>query len=232
MATDAYQIRNMVSGVLGVMCLNIATIGASLGIGFYYSWIVTLISLGLSPLIAIVGGINMKIMIRFSTKSQEAEKFLSSLMSDSVCNMRTLKSLGSITPFLDKFEGKLDEINQVNAEKFLTSSILNGMGKAMIMIVEGVIFYLAALVFQQGMVTSSRDVFTAVNAIIFAAIGVGQNTQFMPDMAKAKSSGAGIFDILETKDEEQLSLDNGGTLAEELDGSVEFRNVSFKYPQR
>jgi ABC-type multidrug transport system fused ATPase/permease subunit len=72
LATDAYQIRNMVSGVLGVMCLNLATIGASLGIGFYYSWIVTLIALGLSPLIAIVGGINMKIMIRFSTKSQDA----------------------------------------------------------------------------------------------------------------------------------------------------------------
>ena len=70
LATDAYQIRNMVSGVLGVMLLNFATIGASMAIGFYYSWVVTLISLGLSPLLAIVGGINMKIKMRFSTKSQ------------------------------------------------------------------------------------------------------------------------------------------------------------------
>jgi len=49
--------------------------------------------------------------------------------------MRTLKSFGNVEPFLDKFDSKIDEINQVNSSKFLTSSILNGMSKAMIMIV-------------------------------------------------------------------------------------------------
>ena len=37
--------------------------------------------------------------------------------------------------------------------------------------------------------------------MIFAAMGVGQNSQFMPDMGKAKNSGANIFEILESKDE-------------------------------
>jgi hypothetical protein len=32
-------------------------------------------------------------------------------------------------------------------------------------------------------------------------MGVGQNSAFMPDMAKAKVAGASIFDILESKDE-------------------------------
>jgi len=70
LATDAYQIRNMVSGVLGVMSLNIATISASLSFGLYYSWKVTLIALALSPLIAVIGSINMKVIMRFTTKSQ------------------------------------------------------------------------------------------------------------------------------------------------------------------
>jgi ABC-type multidrug transport system fused ATPase/permease subunit len=70
LATDAYQIRNMVSGVLGVMCLNISTVASSLAFGLYYSWKVTLISLALSPLIAVVGSINMKVIMKFTTKSQ------------------------------------------------------------------------------------------------------------------------------------------------------------------
>jgi hypothetical protein len=37
-------------------------------------------------------------------------------------------------------------------------------------------------------------------------MGVGQNSQFMPDMAKAKLAGAGIFDILESKGEDELSV--------------------------
>lgn len=76
------------------------------------------------------------------------------------------------------------------------------MSRGMIMFVEGIIFFIAALLFQDGQVTDSRAVFTAVMSVIFAAMGVGQNTQFMPDMAKAKNAGAGIFDILESKSED------------------------------
>jgi ATP-binding cassette, subfamily B (MDR/TAP), member 1 len=104
LATDAFQLNNMVSGVLGVMCLNAATIATSLVFGIYYSWKVTLIALALSPIIAIVGSINMKIILKFTTKSQETEKFLGSLMSDSVCNVRTVKSLGRPKSFLSKFD--------------------------------------------------------------------------------------------------------------------------------
>lgn len=71
----------------------------------------------------------------------------------------------------------------------------------MIMFVEGVIFLIAAVLFYNNQVESGRAVFTAVFSVIFAAMGVGQNSQFMPDMAKAKLAGAGIFDILESKDE-------------------------------
>jgi ATP-binding cassette, subfamily B (MDR/TAP), member 1 len=70
LATDAFQLNNMVSGVLGVMCLNASTISTSLAFGLYYSWKVTLVALALSPLIAIAGSISMKIMIKFTTKSQ------------------------------------------------------------------------------------------------------------------------------------------------------------------
>lgn len=100
------------------------------------------------------------------------------------------------------------------------------------MFVEGIIFFIAAILFQNNEVDSGRAVFTAVFSVIFAAMGVGQNSQFMPDMAKAKLAGAGIFDILESKDEKQLSLEAGGIATDKLEGSIEFRNVSFRYPQR
>lgn len=88
------------------------------------------------------------------------------------------------------------------------------------MFVEGVIFFLAAILFQDNQVESGRAVFTAVLSVIFAAMGVGQNSQFMPDMAKAKLAGAGIFEILESKGEDQLCAENGGVLDEPLDGTI------------
>lgn len=69
LANDAFQLNNMVSGVLGVMCLNLATISISLILGLYYSWKVTLVALAVSPLIGIVGAINMKVMMKFTSIS-------------------------------------------------------------------------------------------------------------------------------------------------------------------
>ena len=49
-------------------------------------------------------------------------------------------------------------------------------------------------------------------SIIYAANTIGQNSQHIPDIAKARRSGALLFDIIDTKDEEQLSKEAGGVL--------------------
>lgn len=69
-------------------------------------------------------------------------------MSDSVCNIRTVKSLGRPKSFLKIFDAKLDELNQVNSEKHLQAAIFAGMSKGMIMFIEGIIFLIAAVLFQ------------------------------------------------------------------------------------
>ena len=106
------------------------------------------------------------------------------------------------------------------------------MARGMIMFVEGIIFLLAAILFYHNQVADGRAVFTATFSIIFAAMGIGQNSQFMPDMAKAKVAGAGIFDVLESQGEDEISVENGGTAPADIRGQVTFRNVTFKYPER
>ncbi len=75
------------------------------------------------------------------------------------------------------------------------------MGRGMIMIVEGLTFWFAGMLFQANLIEHGNSVYIAIFSVIFAAMGVGQNSAFMPDMAKAKVAGASIFDILESKTE-------------------------------
>jgi ABC-type bacteriocin/lantibiotic exporter with double-glycine peptidase domain len=93
----------MITGVLQVICLNVSTVSASLFIAFYYSWKLTLIVIGLSPLLVISGSINMALMKKLTSKSEEGEKFLGSLISDTVCNIRTVKSFGNPLNFIKIF---------------------------------------------------------------------------------------------------------------------------------
>ncbi len=76
------------------------------------------------------------------------------------------------------------------------------MRRATIVIVEGIVFLLAGLMYTKGIITEeSNNIFIALFAIIYAATTIGQNGQHMPDIAKARRSGAILFDIIETKDE-------------------------------
>ena len=69
MAQDAYLIHNMTTGVIGVIVLNVSTITTGLVIAFYHHWILALIVIGLSPLLAISGSINVKRMKQLATQS-------------------------------------------------------------------------------------------------------------------------------------------------------------------
>jgi ATP-binding cassette subfamily B (MDR/TAP) protein 11 len=59
---DSYQIHNMITGVMGVIFLNVSTVSTSLILAFYYSWKLTLIVLALAPLLIVSGAINMSIL--------------------------------------------------------------------------------------------------------------------------------------------------------------------------
>ena len=82
-------------------------------------------------------------------------------------------------------------------------------------------FLIAAVMFSKGVITdSSHDIFVAIFSIIYAANTVGQNSQHIPDIAKARRSGALLFDIIDTKDEEELSRESGGVLTTEIEGEI------------
>ena len=73
------------------------------------------------------------------------------------------------------------------------------MRRATIVIIEGFIFWIAAFLFSRDVITDDpHNIFIAIFSIIYAANTIGQNSQHIPDIAKARRSGALLFDIIET----------------------------------
>ncbi|EGC38102.1 ABC transporter B family protein [Dictyostelium purpureum] len=68
-------------------------------------------------------------------------------------------------------------------------------------------------------------------AIIMSAMGVGNSMAFAPDMAKAKNAAVAIFDLLDRHSLIDPFNTKGETPAK-LEGNIEFKNISFRYPSR
>jgi ATP-binding cassette subfamily B (MDR/TAP) protein 1 len=75
------------------------------------------------------------------------------------------------------------------------------------------------------------EVFKVFFALTIMAIGVSQTSAMAPDSNKAKDSAASIFDILDSTPKIDSSSDEGTTL-QNVNGDIEFRHVSFRYPMR
>jgi len=71
------------------------------------------------------------------------------------------------------------------------------MRRASIRIIEGLIIWIASILYSQGNITESQDsIFISIFVIIYCSNTIGQSSQYMPDIVKAKRSGAILFDIL------------------------------------
>lgn len=71
-----------------------------------------------------------------------------------------------------------------------------------------------------GQYHTPQEIFTSVFAVVFAAVGLGNNSQMMPDMAKGKTAGASLYEILDTQDEYEKSLEEGGVVRDPIKGDI------------
>lgn len=78
---------------------------------------------------------------------------------------------------------------------------------------------------------NSQDVFLSIYVIFTAAMGAGFAMSSVPSATQAKESAATIFAMID--DKSQLDVrDYKGKLKEVPHGTIEFKNIDFKYPTR
>lgn len=90
LSVDAKLINCLTSTTIGINLMNFSSLLCGMTIAFVASWSLTLVSLGLSPLVFIGGLLQVKFMQGFSDKNDSAYKDSSNLIMEAVCNIRTV----------------------------------------------------------------------------------------------------------------------------------------------
>lgn len=71
------------------------------------------------------------------------------------------------------------------------------MRRAFLVIANGLLFLIIGVLYSQDVFSqSSQSIYVAIFAILYSSNTIGQSSQYLPDMARAKRSGAILFDIL------------------------------------
>lgn len=227
LAKDCLTVNTIVSGSYGAMFNAFGSFGCGIVIAMIASWKLALVSLSVSPLIVISGIVESQIHkpkdVKEIQDSKESKTF------QEVCtNMKTVNSLFAQPTLIPKFEKHVSEENNISGCKMFTAAMFYGIGQFSMFAVYALTFY-AGAVFTQTDGLSFKNMFRALFAIIFAAFGAGMGQQFAGNIGAAEVAAKKIFDYMDIQN--KMVVDANGAKPE-VEGTIEFRNVKFTYPQR
>ncbi|KAL4491484.1 hypothetical protein ABPG72_008140 [Tetrahymena utriculariae] len=232
LAVDAHQVNDLVSSIISTQFQSISSYITGPACAFTASWRVSLVALGVSPLMVIDGSLQAKFVQGFSKGSEEAYKDSGIIIMESITSIRTVSSFANEGKILQFYDEKLQKsYNSIN-KKGNTAGLAFGFIQFAMFAVSSIIFICSAA-FVRDYGVSMKDMLISVYTIMFAAFGAGNNNQVMNDSGNAKNACKSLFQILDSQDEIQKpQLKKNSLIKTSILGNIEFKNVSFKYPNR
>ena len=173
LATDAYQMHDLVSQILKLSFQTLSTVCLGLGLAFSKSWRLTLVILALIPLLAASQYFAIGTLAGFSTKTKKAYEQSGRVANEAITNIRTVVALAKES----KFESRYFDVTREPHHFALRRAYIGSSGYALS---QGVMFWTYAIGFYAGDrfvqagVMQYGDLFTTMFYIIFMAMGLGQ----------------------------------------------------------
>eukprot|EP00268_Persea_americana_P042784 TRINITY_DN4285_c0_g1_i1.p1 TRINITY_DN4285_c0_g1~~TRINITY_DN4285_c0_g1_i1.p1 ORF type:complete len:796 (+),score=147.06 TRINITY_DN4285_c0_g1_i1:3969-6356(+) len=230
LSADAATVRGLVGDSLALLAQNTASLVAGLAIAFEACWQLAFLILAMVPLIGFIGWVQLKFVRGFSANAKMMYEEASQVANDAVGSIRTVASFCAEDKVMELYKKKCEGPLKAGVRQGIVSGIGFGFSFFSLFCVYAASFYAGARLVENGK-TTFTEVFRVFFALTMAAFAVSQSSSFTPDAAKAKTSTASIFGILDRKSRIDPNDDSGITL-ENVKGNIEFLHVSFKYPTR
>ncbi|XP_020267245.1 ABC transporter B family member 4-like isoform X1 [Asparagus officinalis] len=230
LSADAAMVRGLVGDTLALVVENATTLVAGLVIAFSANWQLTMIVLALLPLIGLNGWIQIKSMKGFSSDAKMMYEEASQVANDAIGSMRTVASFSAEDMVMELYRTKCEGPMRTGIKQGFISGTGFGASFFVLFCVYAACFYAGVHLVEDGK-TTFGEFFRVFFALSLAAMAISHSSGLAPDSSKAKSATASIFAVLDLKSAIDSS-DNSGMKLETLEGNIEFRHISFKYPTR
>ncbi|EER36677.1 multidrug resistance protein [Histoplasma capsulatum H143] len=220
-----------VSGVtLGTILLVSTTLAAACIVALVIGWKLALVCIATIPILLGCGYYRFYILSVFQTRSKKAYQKSASYACEATSAIRTVASLTREADVGSSYHNQLATQAKANVISVLKSSLLYAASQSMMMFCIALGFWYGSTLLGKAEY-SMFQFFVVFMEITFGAQSAGTVFSFAPDMGKAKSAATEFKRLFERKPViDTWSTD--GEVLETVEGTIEFRDVHFRYPTR
>ncbi|MEI7528941.1 MAG: ABC transporter ATP-binding protein [Elusimicrobiota bacterium] len=208
---------------------DVLTVVACVGLLFYINWKLALISLIVLPLIAVILGVLGKKMRKASAESNVIVGEISHKFQESLQGITVVKAFNYEEQAIAKFKVSNDAyFNKMM--RYLRATAMSGPVMEFIsgLVLIGIIYMSGRAIFHGTMTTA--QFFSFIAAYVTAYVPLKNIANLNSKLQQGLAAWERIYQILEEKP--TVIIKPTTRNIEHLDGKIEFKGVSYKYPSR
>ncbi|ETN00142.1 hypothetical protein PPTG_18146 [Phytophthora nicotianae INRA-310] len=230
LATNATKVSMLSGESQSAFFQGLFTLFAALVISFGFgSWLLSLVMLGLIPLLLFGEIARMKEMESAGLISDDLA-IPGAHASEVLSNIRTVAALGIEKRSADLFDELLQEPLRKGRKEAQVNGLSLGFSSFIMMATNALIFWFGGKKVDDGTI-GFEEMMRTLMAITMSVQTVSMASRFLSDAPKAFKAGSTIFAIRDRVTTIDSFSPDGLRLAK-VEGRLEFRDISFRYPTR
>ena len=230
LATDCMMMKALTGERASTSVSQAVTFIVSFAIAFYQSWEMTLVMIGLFPIIIAAFALQHKFVTSSAGSAMNSTNEAGSVASQALLNIRTINAFGLEKVLAKSFEERLVEPLKQFVKKGFVTGLMMGFSQMVILAGAGLAYYVGGQLVLTGRATFTQ-VIAVILTIMLGAIGLGQFAADASDKAEALVAAKKIQELWERKTT-ITAMSDDGIVPADIQGCIKFDNVCFSYPMR
>ena len=230
LSTETTHLAGMSGVTLGTILVVCTTLIAAIALSCAMNYKLALVCTATIPILLACGFLRFWMLGRFHNRAKKAYESSASFACEATAAIRTVASLTREEDVWERYHQNLVAQEKRSLESVLRSSVLYASSQSFMFLCTALGFWYGGTLLGNKEITELHF-FICFSAIIFGAQSAGTIFSFAPDMGKAKQAAKELktlFDRVPAID----SWSQDGERFSDMEGTIEFRDVHFRYPTR
>ncbi|KAF9622830.1 hypothetical protein IFM89_034065 [Coptis chinensis] len=229
-SSDTILVQDAIGDKMGHFLRYLAQCFSGFAVGFTLVWQLTLLTVAVVPLIAIVGGTYAIIMSGLSKKAEDASAAAGKYAEEVISHVRTVYSFVGEEKAIESYSRSLNNALKLGKKGGFVKGVGVGLTYGVLFCAWALLLWYSGVLVRHHITSGAKAFVTIINAI-FSGFALGQAAPNLAALAKGRAAAGSIISMIEKVAASSKQSDTGIVLPK-VTGKIEFSEVSFAYPSR
>ncbi|KAF5460338.1 hypothetical protein F2P56_020216 [Juglans regia] len=228
--SDIIVVQDALSEKVGNFIHYVSRFIAGFIIGFVKVWQISLVTLSIVPLIAVAGGLYAWVATGLIARVRKSYVKAGEIAEEVIGNVRTVQAFAGEEKAVRSYLTALTNTYSYGRKTGLAKGLGLGSMHCVLFLSWALLVWFTSIIVHKKIANGGESFTTMLNVVI-SGLSLGLAAPDITAFVRAKTAAYPIFEMIERDTMSKTSSTTGQKLGR-LEGHIQFKNVSFRYPSR